>query len=226
MDRQNWVIVFGMKFRLSIFALFVFSISVFAQKPTPTPAPQPFLMAVEDVFYISGRGVVATGRIERGVIKTGDPLEILGLKAAKTTTVAGIEMFRKILSEAKAGDNVGILLRGVEKNDVERGQVLAKPGSIKTYTKVKATIDLLESHERGRSTPISDKYRGLFYFRGGGFSGVVTLSAGVTSVAPGKKGTAVEIVFDKAVPMENGQIFGIQESGRTVGSGKVTALIQ
>ena len=215
-----------MKFRLSIFALFVFSISVFAQKPTPTPAPQPFLMAVEDVFYISGRGVVATGKIERGVIKTGDPVEILGLKAAKTATVAGIEMFRKILSEAKAGDNVGILLRGVEKGDIERGQVLAAPLTIKTYTKIKATIDLLESREGGRSTPIFDKYRSLFHFRTLGISGVVSFPVGVESIAPGQKRMLVEIVFEKPVPVEDGQVFAIRESTRTVGSGKVTALIQ
>lgn len=213
-----------MKLTLPIFAFLVFTVSAHAQTPTPTPPP--FLMAVEDSFYISGRGVVATGKIERGVIKTGDTIEIIGLKATKAAAVAGIEMSRKMASDAKAGDIVGILLRGVEKADIERGQVLAKPGTVKTSTKIKATIDLLESHERGRSTPISDKYRGQFYFRGGGFSGVVTLLGGVTSVAPGKKGTAVEIVFDKPVPIENGQIFGINESSRTIGSGTVTALIQ
>ena len=213
-----------MKFILQIFAFLVLTVSAHAQ--TPTPTPQPFLMAVEDTFYISGRGVVATGKIERGVIKTGDTVEIVGLRAAKTTTVAGIEMSRKMLSEAKAGDVVGILLRGVEQNDVERGQLLIRPGTVKTFTKIKATIDLLESHERGRSTPITDKYRGLYYFRSSGFSGVVTLPAGVTSVAPGKKGTAVEIVFEKLVPIEIGLTFDIREANRTIGSGKVTALIQ
>jgi elongation factor Tu len=213
-----------MKFVLPIFAFLILTFSAHAQKPTLTPPP--FLMAVEDTFSISGRGVIATGKIERGIIKTSDTVEIVGLKAAKTTTVAGIEMSGKMVSEAKAGDIIGILLRGVEKSDVERGQVLARPGTVKTYTKIKATIDLLESHERGRSTPMNDKYRGLFNIRTSGFSGVITLPAGIRSVAPGKKGTAVEIAFEKPVPIENGQAFGIREASRTIGNGMVTALIQ
>jgi len=215
---------------MKTFFLFVLvavcSVTAYPQKPTPEPAPQPFLMAVEDSFYISGRGVVATGKIERGIIKTGDTVEILGGKVSKTTTVAGIEMFRKMLTEAKAGDEVGILLRGVERADVERGQILAIPGTVKTHTRIKATIDMLDTKEGGRSTPINDKYRGLFYLRTGGFSGIVTFPAGVASIAPGNKGAPVEILFEKAVPIEKGQIFGIREGGRTVGSGKVAALIQ
>lgn len=183
-------------------------------------------MAVEDVFYITGRGVVATGKIERGIVKTGDPVEIVGIKPTKTTSVAGIEMFRKVVSEAKAGDSVGLLLRGTDKSDVERGQLLVKPGTITPSTKIKASIELLASQERGRSTPINDKYRGLFYLRGSGFSGVINLPADITSVAPGKKDTVVEIVFEKPVPMENGQSFVIQEGGRPIGSGKVIALIR
>ncbi|MBK7034577.1 MAG: hypothetical protein IPH49_15260 [Ignavibacteria bacterium] len=197
-----------------------------ASAQAPTPSPPPFLLAVEDAFYIAGRGVVATGKVERGSIKTGDTVEIVGSKPTKTATIAGIEMSRKVVSEAKVGDQVGVILRGTEKGDVERGQVLAKPGTVKTYTKIKATIDLFQSHEGGRSTPIFDKYRSLVYFRGAGSSGIVSFPAGVASIAPGQKGTAVEIVFEKPVPVENGQAFTIRESSRTVGSGKVTALIQ
>ncbi len=197
-----------------------------ASAQTPTPSPQPFLLAVEDAFYIAGRGVVATGKVERGSIKTGDTVEIVGIKPNKTVTIAGIEMFRKVVSEAKAGDEIGVILRGAEKGDVERGQVLAKPGTVKTYTKIKATIDLVESREGGRSTPIFEKYRSLVYFRGAGSSGVVTLPTGVESIAPGKKETIVEIVFERPVPVEIGQAFAIRESSRTVGSGKVIALIQ
>lgn len=214
-----------MKLVLLLFLCLSFSFSSNAQKPTPTPATQPFLMAVEDVFYITGRGVVATGKVERGLVKVGDTIEIVGIKATKTATVSGIEMFRKMLDEAKTGENVGIMLRGVEKADVERGQVLAKPGSAKAYIRVKAMIDLLSTEEKGRSTPISDKYRGLFYVRTGGFSGVISFPAGTSSIVPGTKGTLVDIAFEKPVVIEKGQIFGIREAGRTVGSGKVTAVI-
>lgn len=223
---QDWVIVSGMKYLLLILTCLTFSVSNYAQKPTPTPAPEPFLLSVEDAFHIAGRGVVATGRIERGTIKTGDAVEVVGIKATKTVTVAEIEMSRKVLSEAKAGDTVGLILSGTEKGDVERGQVIAKPGSIKATTKVKATIDLLGSHERGRSTPINDKYRGLFYIRLVGFSGVVTLPPGTTPIAPGTKGAMVEIVFEKPVAIEKGHIFGISESGRAIGTGKITTLVQ
>ncbi|MEQ1644364.1 MAG: EF-Tu/IF-2/RF-3 family GTPase [Pyrinomonadaceae bacterium] len=212
--------------RFLLLILTILAVFTAASAQLPTPAPEPFLLAVEDAFYISGRGVVATGKVERGTLKTGDTVEIVGSKPIKTATIAGIEMSRKVVSEAKAGDQVGVILRGTERGDVERGQILAKPGSVKAYTKIKATIDLLESHERGRSTPIFDKYRGLFYFRTVGFSGVVSFPIGVGSIAPGKKGTSVEIIFEKPVPVEVGQDFSIRESGRTVGSGKVTALIQ
>lgn len=211
---------------LPLIAFLAFTVSVNAQKPTPTPTPEPFLMAVEDVFTISGRGTVATGKVERGSIKVGDTVEIVGMAPTKTAAVSGIEMFRKTLTEAKAGENVGIMLRGIEKTDVQRGQVIAKPGSIKAITKVKATIDLLASTGGGRATPIIDKYRGLFYIRLVGFSGVLTLAKGTTPIAPGTKGALVEITFEKPVAIETGNFFGISESGRAIGTGRITALIQ
>ncbi len=182
-------------------------------------------MAVEDVFSIAGRGTVVTGKIERGSLKSGDTIEIVGVKPSRTATVTGIEVFRKLLTEAKTGENVGVLLRGVEKADVERGQVLAKPGSIKAFTRFKAKIDMATAAEGGRRTPFFDGYRPQIYARTGGFSGSITLPRGKVEVAPGEKGIEVEIVLTQATPLEKGQIVTIREGGRTVGSGTVIALI-
>jgi elongation factor Tu len=202
------------------------SILTFAQKPTPSQASQPFLLAVEDVFYIAGRGTVATGQIERGTLSTGDTIEIVGYGPTKSATVSGIEMFRRSLTEAKAGDNVGVLLRGVEKTDVQRGQVLAKPGSIRAFTKAKINFDLLTAAEGGRRTPIADGYRPQIMARTGSFSGTVTLLRGKTSVAPGDKGIEAEIELSEAAPLEKGQTIALREGGRNVGSATVLALIQ
>ncbi len=213
-----------MKFILPIVAFFAFTVSINAQKPTPTPMPPPFLMAVEDVFYISGRGTVATGKIERGSIKVGDTIEIVGINPTKTVTVSGIEMFRKMLDTAKTGENVGIMLRGVEKTDVKRGQVLAKRGSIKAYTSFTAMIDLSPTGEAGRSTPVTDNYRPQLYFRTSSFSATLKLPNGTKSIAPGAKGVVVQITLTEPVPIEKGQVFAIREASRTIGSGTVTAL--
>ncbi len=210
-----------------IFVLLLFvSAIAFGQKPTPTPAEQPFLMPVEDVFYITGRGVVVTGQIERGKVKTGDTLEIVGSKPAKAVTVIGVEAFRKQLTEAEAGANVGLLLRGVEKGEVDRGQVVAKPGSIKAFTKFKAVIDMLTAADGGRRTPAATGYRPMLQLRTAGVSGVVTLLRGRTDLLPGGKGVEVEIELVSPTALERGQAFDIREGGRTVGSGKVTALIE
>ncbi|HMT07452.1 MAG TPA: EF-Tu/IF-2/RF-3 family GTPase [Pyrinomonadaceae bacterium] len=215
-----------MKFILPLIAFLAFTVSASAQKPTPTPKPEPFLMAVEDVFSISGRGTVVTGKVERGSIKVGDAIEIVGIVPTKTATVSGIEMFRKMLTEAKAGENVGIMLRGIEKTDVKRGQVLAKPGSIKAYTTFTATIELLSAKDAGRSTPMADNYRPQLQVRTSSFSATVKLPAGTSSVAPGTKGVVVQLTLTEPAPLEIGQVFAIREAGRTVGNGTVTKLLK
>ena len=194
----------------------------------PTPAREidkPFLMPVEDVFSITGRGTVATGRVERGQIKTGEEIEIVGIKPTKKSVVTGVEMFRKLLDSGQAGDNVGVLLRGVEKTDVERGQVLAKPGSITPHTKFKAEVYILTKEEGGRHTPFFNGYRPQFYFRTTDVTGVVTLPKGTEMVMPGDN-VAVEVVLITPIAMEKELRFAIREGGHTVGAGVVTEIIE
>ena len=185
---------------------------------------KPFLMPVEDVFTITGRGTVASGRVDRGVLTTGTEIEIVGLKdEIKKTTVTGIEMFRKTLDEAQAGDNIGALLRGVDRNEVERGQVLAKPGSIKTHKKFKAEVYVLSKEEGGRHTPFFTNYRPQFYFHTTDVTGVVELPAGVEMVMPGDQVT-FEIELISPVAIEQGLKFTVREGGHTVGAGTVTEI--
>lgn len=193
----------------------------------PTPArdtDKPFLMPVEDVFTITGRGTVATGRVERGVVKVGDEVEIVGLSdAARKTVVTGVEMFRKLLDQAQAGDNIGALLRGVERKDIERGQVLAKSGSIKPYTKFTGEVYVLTKEEGGRHTPFFHNYRPQFYFRTTDVTGVITLPEGTEMVMPGDRVT-IEVELITPIAMEEGLRFAIREGGRTVGSGIVAKI--
>ncbi|MBU0895788.1 MAG: elongation factor Tu [Candidatus Omnitrophica bacterium] len=194
------------------------------------PAPKrdidkPFLMPIEDVFSITGRGTVGTGRIERGQIKVGEEIEIVGIKPTKKSTVTGVEMFRKLLDSGQAGDNVGVLLRGVEKTDLERGQVLAKPGSITPHTKFKAEVYILSKEEGGRHTPFFKGYRPQFYFRTTDVTGVVTLAAGVEMVMPGDNVT-FEVTLITPIAMEKELRFAIREGGHTVGAGVVTEVIE
>jgi elongation factor Tu len=201
------------------------------QVDTAIPMPKrdvekPFLMAVEDVFSITGRGTVATGRIERGIVKIGEEVDIVGLiEKPKKTVVTGIEMFRKLLDEGQAGDNVGVLLRGVEKADIERGQVLAKPGSITPHTKFKAKVYILTKEEGGRHTPFFNGYRPQFYFRTTDVTGVAKLPQGVEMVMPGDN---VDLEGELIIPiaMEKELRFAIREGGHTVGAGVVSEIIQ
>jgi elongation factor Tu len=186
---------------------------------------KPFLMPVEDVFSITGRGTVATGRIERGIVKVGEEVEMVGLGASKKTVVTGVEMFRKLLDEGRAGDNVGLLLRGVNKEEIERGMVLAKPGSIKPHTKFKAEVYVLTKEEGGRHTPFFKGYRPQFYFRTTDVTGSVELPEGVEMVMPGDNIT-MEITLISPIAMEKELRFAIREGGRTVGAGVVTEVIQ
>ncbi len=188
------------------------------------PIDQPFLMPVEDVFNIEGRGTVATGRVERGILKKMEEIEIIGLKDTVKTTVTDIEMFRKLLDEARAGDNVGVLLRGVKKEDVERGQVLAKPGSIKPHTKFKAEIYVLSKEEGGRHTPFFSNYRPQFYFRTTDVTGSVKLPEGVEMVMPGDN-VSIEVELIVPVAMEKTMRFAIREGGKTVGAGRVSDIL-
>ncbi len=194
--------------------------------PTPTRAiDKPFLMPIEDVFTISGRGTVVTGRCEKGVVKVGDEIEIVGLRDTQTTVVTGVEMFRKVLDEGQAGDNIGVLLRGTKKDDVERGMVLAKPKSIPPHKKFKAEVYVLTKEEGGRHTPFFNGYRPQFYFRTTDVTGVVTLDAGVEMVMPGDNVTLTgELIVP--VAMEAGLRFAVREGGKTVGSGVVTEIIE
>lgn len=187
---------------------------------------KPFLMPIEDVFSISGRGTVGTGRVERGQIKVGDEVEIIGLREAPLkSTVTGVEMFRKLLDDARAGDNVGLLLRGVEKDQLERGMIIAKPGSVKPHTKFKAQIYVLSKEEGGRHTPFFNGYRPQFYFRTTDVTGVVTLPAGTEMVMPGDN-VAIEAELIMPVAMEKELRFAIREGGRTVGAGVVSDIIK
>jgi elongation factor Tu len=186
---------------------------------------KPFLMCVEDVFNIEGRGTVVTGRVERGVLKKMDEVEIVGLRDTRKTVATDIEMFRKLLDSATAGDNVGVLLRGTKKEDVERGMVLAKPGSIKPHTKFKAEVYVLSKDEGGRHTPFFTNYRPQFYFRTSDVTGTLTLPEGVEMVMPGDN-VSVSCELLKAVAMEKGQRFAIREGGRTIGAGRISEVIE
>jgi len=186
---------------------------------------KPFLMPIEDVFSISGRGTVVTGRVERGIVKVGEEIEIVGLKATQKTVVTGVEMFRKLLDEGRAGDNVGLLLRGIKREDVERGQVCAAPKSITPHTKFKAEIYVLTKEEGGRHTPFFKGYRPQFYFRTTDVTGVCQLPEGVEMVMPGDNVT-MEITLIKPIAMEKEVRFAIREGGRTVGAGVVTEVIE
>ena len=194
--------------------------------PQPTrEKDKPFLMPVEDVFSITGRGTVATGRVERGTIKVGDDVEIVGLRDTVKTVVTGAEMFRKILEQAEAGDNVGLLLRGIEKDGIERGQVLAKPGSIKPHKKFKAEVYVLSKEEGGRHTPFFNGYRPQFYFRTTDVTGVAKLPQGVEMVMPGDN-VNMEVELITPIAMEKTMRFAIREGGRTVGAGRVTEIVE
>ncbi len=194
--------------------------------PEPERAiDKPFLMPVEDVFSISGRGTVATGRVERGIVKVGEEVEIVGIKATAKTTVTGVEMFRKLLDQGQAGDNIGALLRGVKREDVERGQVLAKPGSITPHTKFKAEAYVLTKEEGGRHTPFFNGYRPQFYFRTTDVTGVAELPAGTEMVMPGDN-VALTVNLITPIAMDEGLRFAIREGGRTVGAGVVSAIIE
>ena len=195
--------------------------------PTPSrPVDEPFLMPVEDVFTITGRGTVATGRVERGVVKVGDEVEMVGLKPqASKTVVTGVEMFRKLLDQAEAGDNIGVLLRGVDRKDIERGQVLAKPGTIHPHTKFKAEVYVLTKEEGGRHTPFFNGYRPQFYFRTTDVTGVIELAAGTEMVMPGDN-ISMTIELITPIAIEKGLRFAIREGGRTVGSGIVSEILE
>jgi elongation factor Tu len=194
--------------------------------PDPERAiDRPFLMPVEDVFSISGRGTVATGRVERGIVKVGEEIEIVGIKKTNKTTVTGVEMFRKLLDEGRAGDNIGALLRGVKREDIERGQVLAKPGSITPHTKFKAEAYILTKEEGGRHTPFFNGYRPQFYFRTTDVTGIAELPAGIEMVMPGDN-VAMTINLITPIAMDEGLRFAIREGGRTVGAGVVSAIIE
>jgi elongation factor Tu len=194
--------------------------------PNPQrPLDGDYLMPIEDVFSISGRGTVVTGRIERGVVKVGEEVEIVGIKPTQKTTCTGVEMFRKLLDQGQAGDNVGILLRGTKKEDVERGQVLCKPGSVKPHTKFQAEIYVLTKEEGGRHTPFFKNYRPQFYFRTTDVTGSVALPAGVEMVMPGDN-VKLEITLINPIAMEKGLRFAIREGGHTVGAGVVSEIIE
>ena len=194
--------------------------------PVPDrPVDKPFLMPIEDIFSISGRGTVATGRVETGVIKVGEEIEIVGFRDTTKTTVTGVEMFRKLLDEGRAGENVGVLLRGTKREEIERGQVLSKPGSITPHTKFKAEVYILTKEEGGRHTPFFNGYRPQFYFRTTDVTGVASLPSGVEMVMPGDN-VAMEITLITPVAMDKGLKFAIREGGRTVGAGVVGEIIE
>jgi elongation factor Tu len=191
----------------------------------PRAIDKDFLMPVEDVFTITGRGTVATGRIERGIVNTGDAIDILGMGAENLkSTITGVEMFRKILDRGEAGDNVGLLLRGIEKDQIKRGMVICKPGSVTPHAKFKAEVYVLSKEEGGRHTPFFNKYRPQFYFRTTDVTGEVMLPAGVEMIMPGDN-VSIEVLLINKIAMEKGLRFAIREGGRTVGSGQVTEIL-
>jgi elongation factor Tu len=185
---------------------------------------KPFLMPIEDIFSIQGRGTVVTGRIDKGICKVGEEMEIVGFTDTRKTVVTGVEMFKKLLDEGRAGDNVGLLLRGIEKTDVERGQVIAKPGSIKGYKKFKGEVYVLSKEEGGRHTPFFNGYRPQFYFRTTDVTGVAKLPEGMEMVMPGDN-VAIEVELITPVAMDKGLRFAIREGGRTVGAGTVSEIV-
>jgi elongation factor Tu len=189
------------------------------------PIDQPFLMPIEDVFSISGRGTVVTGRVERGIVKVGETVEIVGIKPTSSTTVTGVEMFRKLLDQGQAGDNIGALLRGIEREGIERGQVLAKPGSVLPHTNFTAEIYVLTKDEGGRHTPFFTNYRPQFYFRTTDVTGIVKLPEGTEMVMPGDN-VSIEVDLIVPIAMEEKLRFAIREGGRTVGSGVVAKIIK
>jgi elongation factor Tu len=189
------------------------------------PIDQPFMMAVEDVFSISGRGTVVTGRVDRGVIKVGEEVEIVGLRPTQKTTCTGVEMFRKLLDQGQAGDNVGVLLRGTKREDVERGQVLCKPGSITPHTKFVAEAYILTKDEGGRHTPFFSNYRPQFYFRTTDVTGVIKLKPGVEMIMPGDN-AELDVELITPIAMEEKLRFAIREGGRTVGAGVVAKIVE
>ncbi len=194
--------------------------------PTPErPIDQPFLMPIEDVFSISGRGTVVTGRVERGIVKVGEEVEIVGIRPTSKTTVTGVEMFRKLLDQGQAGDNIGALVRGVNRDGVERGQILCKPGSVKPHKKFKAEAYILTKEEGGRHTPFFTNYRPQFYFRTTDVTGIVTLPEGTEMVMPGDNVT-VDVELIVPIAMEEKLRFAIREGGRTVGAGIVASIIE
>jgi elongation factor Tu len=200
--------------------------AVDASIPQPErPIDQPFLMPIEDVFSISGRGTVVTGRVERGIVKVGETVEIIGIRPTSSTTVTGVEMFRKLLDQGQAGDNIGALLRGIEREGVERGQVLAKPGSVTPHTNFKAEIYVLTKDEGGRHTPFFANYRPQFYFRTTDVTGIVKLPEGTEMVMPGDN-VSIEVELIVPIAMEEKLRFAIREGGRTVGSGVVASIIK
>jgi elongation factor Tu len=199
--------------------------AVDATIPQPERAlDKPFLMPVEDVFSISGRGTVVTGRVERGIIKVGEEIEIVGLRATQKTTCTGVEMFRKLLDEGRAGDNVGVLLRGTKREDVERGQVLCKPGSVAPHTKFTAEVYILNKEEGGRHTPFFSNYRPQFYFRTTDVTGSIKLPDGVEMIMPGDN-VSIEAELISPIAMEEGLRFAIREGGRTIGAGVVAKIV-
>jgi elongation factor Tu len=200
--------------------------AVDAYIPTPErPIDQPFLMPIEDVFSISGRGTVVTGRVERGIVKVGEEVEIVGIRPTSKTTVTGVEMFRKLLDQGQAGDNIGALVRGVNRDGVERGQILCKPGSVKPHKKFKAEAYILTKEEGGRHTPFFTNYRPQFYFRTTDVTGIVTLPEGTEMVMPGDNVT-VDVELIVPIAMEEKLRFAIREGGRTVGAGIVASIIE
>lgn len=194
--------------------------------PEPTRAlDMPFLMPIEDIFTIEGRGTVVTGRVERGIVKTGEEVEIVGIRDTRKTTCTGVEMFRKTLNEGQAGDNVGCLLRGIKKEDIERGQVLAKPGTITPHKKFKAEVYVLSKEEGGRHTPFFNGYRPQFYFRTTDVTGVITLPEGTEMIMPGDN-VNIDVELICPIAMEEALQFAIREGGHTVGAGRVTDIIE
>jgi elongation factor Tu len=205
-------------------------VALFEALDTYIPEPvrdidKPFLMPIEDIFSISGRGTVVTGRVERGIVKVGEEIEIVGIRPTQKTVVTGVEMFRKILDEGQAGDNVGCLLRGIKREEIERGQVLCKPGSITPHTQFKAEVYVLKKEEGGRHTPFFNGYRPQFYFRTTDVTGVAKLPEGTEMVMPGDN-VQMEIEMIQPIAMDAGLRFAIREGGRTVGSGVVTEIIK
>lgn len=211
---------------LLLLALIVLTtgVSANAQKPAPTPTPAPFLMEIEDVFSIAGAGTIATGKIESGSVKSGDAVEIVGIKPTLQTTVVRIDALGKSLPEADAGKSIGLLLKGIQKTDVVRGQLIAKPNSVKAYARFKGTLDMVDAKDGGRRTPMPTGFRGQVFFRSVGFSGVVTLPAGKASAAAGEKGIAIEIELTEPAGLANGTKFSLREGGRTIGIGVVSTL--